>query len=109
MQPSVVSVRSRMISLRYCVLPRHVPLHGLEAIRRDGKIAGFIRRADYAHALGKSIAYGYVVHHDGEVVTMDYLRSGMYQLEHMGALLQATLHTKSPFDPSNKRVKGVYE
>lgn len=87
---------------------KHVPLHGLEAIRRDGKIAGFIRRADYAHALGKSIAYGYVIRQDSETVTMDYLRSGTYQLEHMGELLPATLHTKSPFDPSNLRVKGRY-
>ncbi|KAK2188591.1 hypothetical protein NP493_127g01000 [Ridgeia piscesae] len=87
---------------------KHVPLHGLEAIKRDGKVAGFIRRADYAHALDKSIAYGYVTRDDGEAVTMDYLRSGTYQLEHMGELVAATLHTKSPFDPSNERVKGRY-
>jgi len=85
-----------------------VPLHGLEAIKRDGKVAGFIRRADYAHALDTSIAYGYVTRDDGDAVTMDYLRSGTYELEHMGELVAATLHTKSPFDPSNERVKGRY-
>ena len=86
-----------------------MPLHGLEAITRDGHVAGFIRRADYAHSLDRSIAYGYVVHHNGEVVTTDYLKSGTYQLEHMGELVPATIHTKSPFDPRNLRVKGHYD
>ncbi|XP_013401693.1 sarcosine dehydrogenase, mitochondrial [Lingula anatina] len=87
----------------------HVPLHGLEAIWRDGEAVGFLRRAEYAFALGKSIGYGYVRCPDGSAVTADFMKSGVYTLEHMGATYPAKLHLKSPFDPQNKRVKGIYD
>lgn len=87
----------------------HVPLWGLEAIWRNDRVVGFIRRADYAFALGKSIGYGYVTDPDGGYVTQDYLREGSYFLESMGNMHKATWHAKSPFDPNNKRVKGIYD
>ena len=36
-------------------------------IRRDDEIVGYVRRADYAFALEKSIAYGYVSRPDKQV------------------------------------------
>ena len=87
----------------------HVPLNGLEAIYRDDQVMGFLRRGEYAFALGKSIGYGYVKHPEGEKVTLDYLRAGKWSVERMGTKYPATLHTKSPFDPKNKRVKGEYD
>ena len=52
--------------------PAHskVALHGLETIYRDGKVAGHIRRADYAHYLGKTIAYGLDSIHPHSVVVV---------------------------------------
>lgn len=88
---------------------RHVPLHGLECIFRDDVPVGFIRRAEFAFALGKSIAYGYVRRPDGAVVDNEYLKSGTYSLEKMGKRIPATIHLKSPFDPKNRRVKGFYD
>lgn len=88
---------------------RHVPLHGLECILRDGVPVGFLRRAEYAFGLGKSLGYGYVRHPEGKVVTNDFLKSGNYILEKMGIEVPAQIHLKSPFDPQNKRVKGIYE
>ena len=88
---------------------RHLPLVGLETIYRDGVPVGYLRRADYAFALGKTMGYGYVSHPDGIVVKMDFLKSGAYTIERMGQELQATIHTKTPFDPQNKRVKGIYD
>jgi len=87
----------------------HVPLHGLEAIWRDDVCVGFIRRADYAFALGKSIGYGYVNHPDKTKITNDWLRAGTYRLENMGNSYDAKIHIQTPFDPKNKRVKGIYE
>ena len=33
---------------------------GLETIYRDGKPAGFLRRAEYGYAIDSTISYGYV-------------------------------------------------
>lgn len=42
-------------------LPRRkVPMFGLEAVWRDGKVVGHIRRADFGFAIDKTIAYGYI-------------------------------------------------
>lgn len=84
-------------------------LQGLETIYRDGIPVGFLRRADYAHALGKSIGYGYIRNPEGTKVTMDFMKSGTYSINRMGDMIPATIHTKTPFDPKNKRVKGIYD
>lgn len=85
------------------------PLWGLEGIWRDGKPVGYIRRAEYAFALGRAIGYGYVKTPEGGKVTNDFLKTGVWQLESMGDLLDTTLHIRPPFDPKNLRVKGIYE
>ncbi|KAG8194546.1 hypothetical protein JTE90_013293 [Oedothorax gibbosus] len=89
-------------------IDEHIPLWGLEVIYRDGIIVGFLRRAEYGFAIGKSIGYGYVSRPDGDVVSLDYLKSGTYELESMGIRYPAVYHAKSPFDPYNLRVKGDY-
>uniref|UniRef100_A0ABM5F5X8 L-amino-acid oxidase n=1 Tax=Pogona vitticeps TaxID=103695 RepID=A0ABM5F5X8_9SAUR len=85
-----------------------VPLFGLEAIWRNNRIVGHIRRADFGHAINKTIAYGYIRDPDGGPVSLDFVKSGEYVLERMGVPYPAKAHTKSPFDPENKRVKGIY-
>ena len=88
---------------------RQVPLYGLEAIWRDDEVIGMLRRADYAYMLNKPLGYGVVTRTDGGVVTADYLKSGNYFMERMGTKYPAKLHMRSPFDPTHKRVNGVYE
>lgn len=87
---------------------RRVPLHGLEAVYRDGVAVGFLRRADYAFSIDKSIGYGYIGHHDGQPVTAEYIKTGQYSIEHVDDVIPAHVHLRSPFDPENKRVKGIY-
>lgn len=41
-------------------------------------------------------------------VSLDFVKSGEYALERMGVTYPAQVHLKSPFDPDNKRVKGIY-
>ena len=60
-----------------------MPLWGLEAIWRDDQVVGFLRRADYAFTLNKSIGYGYIRRPDGLPVTTDFLLSGHYSIESM--------------------------
>ncbi|XP_060107035.1 sarcosine dehydrogenase, mitochondrial [Heteronotia binoei] len=85
-----------------------VPMFGLEAIWRNGKVIGHIRRAEFGHALDKTIAYGYIRNPEGEPVTTEFVKEAEYSLERMGVRYLAKAHTKSPFDPENKRVKGIY-
>ncbi|KAI1904792.1 hypothetical protein AGOR_G00009330 [Albula goreensis] len=85
-----------------------VPMFGLEAVFRNGQPVGHLRRSDYGFAIDKTIGYGYIRNPDGGVVSPDFVKSGKFTLERMGVVYEATAHLKSPFDPENKRVKGIY-
>ncbi|KAF0876092.1 SARDH protein, partial [Crocuta crocuta] len=85
-----------------------VPMFGLEAIWRNGQVVGHIRRADFGFAIDKTIAYGYIRNPSGQSVSLDFVQSGDYALERMGVAHPARAHLKSPFDPDNRRVKGIY-
>jgi sarcosine dehydrogenase len=87
----------------------NLPLHGLEAIYRDNRIIGFTRRANFGYSINKSIAVGYLRRRTGQPITQEFLRSGKYVIEHMGRMVSAEIHLKSPFDPENLRVKGIYK
>ncbi|XP_030599241.1 sarcosine dehydrogenase, mitochondrial [Archocentrus centrarchus] len=86
-----------------------VPMFGLEAIFRNGVPVGHLRRADYGFFIDKTIGYGYIRNPDGGVVSANFVRSGEFTLERMGVVYKAKAHLKSPFDPENKRVKGIYD
>ncbi|KAG7498175.1 sarcosine dehydrogenase, mitochondrial [Solea senegalensis] len=85
-----------------------VPMFGLEAIFRNGVPVGQLRRSDYGFFIDKTIGYGYIRHPEGGVVSPDFIRSGEFTLERMGVTYKAKAHLKTPFDPENKRVKGIY-
>ena len=48
-------------------------------------------------------------HPEGRTVTDEFLQDGTYQLEVMGERHNAQLHLRSPFDPENKRPRGIYD
>uniref|UniRef100_A0A3Q3LRL6 Sarcosine dehydrogenase, mitochondrial n=1 Tax=Mastacembelus armatus TaxID=205130 RepID=A0A3Q3LRL6_9TELE len=85
-----------------------VPMFGLEAIFRSGVPVGHLRRAEFGFFIDKTIGYGYIRNPDGGVVSADFIKSGEFTLERMGVTYKAKAHLKSPFDPENKRVKGIY-
>ncbi|KAJ4925924.1 hypothetical protein JOQ06_008109, partial [Pogonophryne albipinna] len=86
-----------------------VPMFGLEAVHRNGTPVGHLRRSDYGFFIDKTIGYGYIRNPDGGVVSADFIKSGEFTLEKMGVTYKAKAHLKSPFDPQNKRVKGIYD
>jgi len=53
-------------------------LHGLETIYRDGEAVGYIRRAEFAFALDKEIAVGYVKNPAGGPVDKEFIMSGRF-------------------------------
>ncbi|TKC51752.1 hypothetical protein EI555_013326 [Monodon monoceros] len=85
-----------------------VPMFGLEAIWRNGQVVGHVRRADFGFTIDKTLAYGYIRDPSGGPVSLDFVKSGEYALERMGVTYPAQAHLKSPFDPDNKRMKGIY-
>lgn len=45
-------------------------MFGLEAIWRNGRVVGHIRRADFGFAIDKTIAYGYIRDPSGQSVSL---------------------------------------
>ncbi|XP_055081701.1 sarcosine dehydrogenase, mitochondrial isoform X2 [Periophthalmus magnuspinnatus] len=85
-----------------------VPMFGLEAIFRNGVPVGHLRRSDYGFFIDKTIGYGYIRNPNGGV-NAEFIKSGEFTLERMGVTYKAKAHIKTPFDPENKRVKGIYD
>lgn len=98
-------LRRRLVCL---TVEEEVPMFGLEAIWRNGQVVGHVRRADFGFTVNKTIAYGYIRDPSGGPVSLDFVKNGEYALERMGLTYAAQVHLKSPFDPDNKRVKGIY-
>ncbi|XP_069097661.1 sarcosine dehydrogenase, mitochondrial isoform X2 [Pleurodeles waltl] len=98
-------IRKRLVCF---TIDEKVPMFGLEAIWRNGQIAGHTRRGDFGFTIDKTIAYGYLHNPDGGTVSLDFVRDGEYMLERMGVTYPAKVHLKPLFDPENKRVKGIY-
>ncbi|XP_054008164.1 sarcosine dehydrogenase, mitochondrial [Hylaeus anthracinus] len=86
-----------------------VPMWGLEAIYRDNSLVGYLRRAERGYSYGNFIGHGYIKHPNGENVTRKFLETGSYEIEVMGERHAADIYLRSPFDPRNKRLMGIYE
>lgn len=51
----------------------------------------------------------YIRHPNNEVVTDEFIESGDYEVEVLGQRHKAKVHLRSPFDPENKRIRGIYD
>lgn len=88
------------------------PLHGMETIWRNDKCVGLIRSTAYGFSVDQQIAYGYVdAPHDEPMkpkVFTQWLKEGQWSIGDRGKQRASTLSLKSPFDPTNDRIKGAY-
>jgi 4-methylaminobutanoate oxidase (formaldehyde-forming) len=75
-----------------------------EIIYRDGKPVGYIMAGGYGHTLGASVAVG-SVENEGETVTVDYLKSGSYEIDIAGVRYPAKASIRPMYDPNLKRVR----
>ena len=78
-------------------------LHGEEPIIRDGVPVGYIRSGAYAHTLGGPMGLGYVNHEEG--VTVDFIKSGKFEIQVAGERFPAQASLRSMYDPKNLRVR----
>mmetsp|Transcript_26944 Transcript_26944/g.69709 ORF Transcript_26944/g.69709 Transcript_26944/m.69709 type:complete len:897 (-) Transcript_26944:172-2862(-) len=100
-------LRRRLICLS---VPRTCgALHGGETLWRNGECVGYVKSTAFGHSIGRTVAYGYCKSLDGSKVTNAWLEQGEYAIQDKGVSHPATLHLKSPFDPENKRIKGIYD
>ncbi|XP_014608110.1 PREDICTED: sarcosine dehydrogenase, mitochondrial isoform X1 [Polistes canadensis] len=98
-------IKKKLIHLR---LRSDIPMWGLETIYRDGQLVGYVRRAEYGYTCGTSIGHAYIKHPSGQNITDEYLQTGIYEIEIMGKKYSSDIYLKSPFDPQNKRLRGIY-
>lgn len=98
-------IRKRLV---YFTLKEHVPIWGLEGVYRNGEPVGIIRRAEFAYTLNKSFGQAYIERKDRQIIDVNYIKSGKYEINIMGKLYEADCHLKSPFDPDGKRILGIY-
>ncbi|SDI45730.1 GcvT family protein [Aliiruegeria lutimaris] len=70
-----------------------------EAIWIDGEVEGFCTSGGFSHFAGKSVAIGFVP-------TERIVEGLRAEIEILGAMRPATLHTKPLFDPDGARMRG---
>ena len=78
-------------------------LYGEEPIIRDGVPVGYLRSGAYGHTLGGPMGLGYVDHEEG--VTVDFIKSGKFEIQVAGERFSAQASLRSMYDPKNLRVR----
>jgi 4-methylaminobutanoate oxidase (formaldehyde-forming) len=79
-------------------------LHGGETVIRDGKRVGYIRAGGYGHTLGGSVGLGQVKNREG--VTLDFIKSGKFEIEISSVRYPAMASLRPMYDPKNERVRS---
>jgi heterotetrameric sarcosine oxidase gamma subunit len=80
-------------------------LWGGELIVRNGRPAGHLTSGAYGHALGRAVGMGYIVN-DAGPADEAFVAGGRYQVDVAGALHDAVVHLRAPYDPSALRVRS---
>ena len=81
-----------------------IMLYGSEPMYRNGIWMDNLRSGAYGFKVGSAVGMGYVKNNTSSITT-DWIREGRYELEVQGKMVPATVHTKSPYDPDNQRVR----
>ena len=73
-----------------------------EPIYRDGELVGNITSGGYGHTLGASVGLGTVSNEGG--VSVEFVKSGKYEVEVAGVRISAKASLKPMFDPDNEKI-----
>jgi 4-methylaminobutanoate oxidase (formaldehyde-forming) len=79
-------------------------LHYGEIIYRDGKSVGYIMAGGYGHTLCASVGIGPIENED-QVVSVDFVRSGSYEIDVAGVRYPAKVSLRPMYDPKLERVR----
>jgi 4-methylaminobutanoate oxidase (formaldehyde-forming) len=75
-----------------------------EIIYRNGAPVGYIMAGGYGHTLGASVGVG-PVENEGGTVSVDYVKSGSYEIDIAGVRYPAKVSLRPMYDPQLKRVR----
>ena len=78
-------------------------LHHNETIFRDGVRVGYLKAGGYGHTLGAAVGLGPVANEVG--VTVDFIKSGHYEIEVSGTRYPATASLRPMYDPKGIRIR----
>ena len=81
-----------------------IVLLGRETIYRNGERIGWLSSAGWGYTVKKNIGYGYVRRPEG--VSVEWLKSGAYELEVASERVAAALQFKPLYDPASTRVRA---
>ncbi len=95
-------VKKRMAG--FTVDDPNVILLGRETIYRDGERVGWLTSGGFGYTIGKSIGYGYIRNEDG--VSIDYVKSGNYELEVATKRVPCNVHLRPLYDANMERIKS---
>ena len=80
-------------------------MHYAEIIYRDGVPVGSIMSGGYGHTLGASVGVG-PVEKEGGTVSVDYIKSGRYEIDIAGVRYPAKASLRPMYDPKLQRVRS---
>jgi glycine cleavage system aminomethyltransferase T/glycine/D-amino acid oxidase-like deaminating enzyme len=75
-----------------------------EIIYRDRKPVGHIMAGGYGHTLGASVGVG-PVENEGQPVSIDFIKSGSYEIDIAGVRYPAKVSLRPMYDPKLKKVR----
>ena len=78
-------------------------LYGGELILRNGEPVGDVRSGAYGFTLGRSVGLGFVAKEGG--VDRELIERGRYQIEIAGERVDASVHWRTPYDPTGSSIK----
>ncbi|MCJ7661326.1 MAG: FAD-dependent oxidoreductase [Anaerolineales bacterium] len=76
-------------------------LYGTEVIYRDGKSVGYLQTGGYGFTLGGAVGIGFVETEGG--VSVDFIKSGIYEIDIAGDRYPAKASLRPMYDPKNER------
>jgi glycine cleavage system aminomethyltransferase T len=83
-----------------------VILWGGELLLRDEAPAGQLTSGAYGATLGAAVGLAYLRDPAGGIASAELARSGKYQVNVGGQLVNARVHLRPPYDPAGSRVKS---
>jgi 4-methylaminobutanoate oxidase (formaldehyde-forming) len=79
-------------------------LYGGEPIYRDGELVGYLRSGGYGHTLGGAVGLGSV--ENEQDVSVDFVKSGTYEIKVAGVRYPARASLRPMYDPEGIRVRS---
>ena len=102
LQQKEVGVKKRLVM--FALEDKEPLLYHSEPIWRNNQIVGHISSGMFGYTLGAAIGMGFIT--SDEVITLDYVKAGAYEVEVAGERIPARASLKPFYDPESVRVRA---